>query len=55
VEWADVIVVAGTSELAHSVSQLYTRDPAARGKLVTARGRGIEAIADAISAHLDRR
>lgn len=54
VDWADVVVVAGSSELAHKVSNLYTRDDRARGKLVVADRRGIEAIARAIVEHLAR-
>jgi len=37
------------------VSLLYTREPRARGKLVTASRRGVEAIAAAIAEHLRRR
>jgi hypothetical protein len=55
VDWADVIVVAGGSELAHKVSRLYTRDERARGKLATADRRGVEAIAAAAVEHLARR
>jgi hypothetical protein len=55
VDWADVIVVAGSSELAHKVSNLYTRDGRARGKLVVADRRGVEAIAAAVVEHLARR
>jgi hypothetical protein len=55
VDWADVIVVAGSSELAHKVSNLYTRSERARGKLVVADRRGVEAIAGAVVEHLARR
>ena len=55
VDWADVVVIAGASELAHKVSLLYTREPGARGKLVTSSRRGVEAIATAIGEHLRRR
>jgi hypothetical protein len=55
IAWADVVVVAGASELAHRVSELYTRDPAARGKLVVSSRRGVEAIAGEIVRHLERR
>ena len=55
VDWADVIAIAGGSELAHKVSLLYTREPRSRGKLVTASRRGVEAIAAAITEHLRRR
>ena len=49
VAWADLVVVCGGTELAHKVSNLYTRDPAARRKLVQTRRRGIEAIADEVA------
>ncbi|MGI8974500.1 MAG: hypothetical protein ACR2HI_10040 [Gaiella sp.] len=55
IDWADVVVIAGASELAHKVSLLYTREPGARGKLVTSSRRGVEAIAAAIGEHLRRR
>lgn len=55
VEWADVVVVAGASELAHKVSLLYTREPAARGKLVTVPRRSVEAIAGEVVRHLELR
>jgi hypothetical protein len=55
VVWADVIVVAGASELAHRVSDLYTRDAAARGKLVISSRRGVEAIAGEVVRHLGLR
>ena len=47
--WADVVVVLGATELAHSVSRLYTRDPEARRKLISTSRRGLEAIADDIA------
>jgi hypothetical protein len=55
VDWADVIVVCGSSELYHRVSNLYTREPAARGKLVVSSRRGVEAIAGEVVEHLRRR
>ena len=55
IDWADVVVIAGSSELAHKVSNLYTRDAQARGKLVVASRRGVEAIAEAVVEHLARR
>lgn len=53
-DWADLVVVAGSSELGHKVSQLYTRD---RGvtPVVTAARRGVEAIAAEIVGHTRRR
>jgi len=55
VAWADVVAVAGSSELGHRVSELYTRDDAARGKLVVSSRRGVEAIVAEIVRHLERR
>lgn len=52
VAWADVIVVAGASELAHRVSNLYTRDPRARRQVVVSSRRGVEAIAGEVVRHL---
>ena len=51
-EWADVVVIWGATELDHKVSQLYTRSPLAAGKLVAINKRGIEALADAIATHI---
>ncbi len=53
--WADVVVVAGASELGHKVSTLYTRSPTARRKLVTRARRGVEAIAAEVVRHLELR
>ena len=55
VAWGDVIVVAGASELAHRVSNLYTRDPEGRRKLVVSSRRGVEAIAGEVVRHLGLR
>ena len=55
VDWADVVVVCGSSELYHKVSNLYTREPAARGKLVVSSRRGVEAIVREVVEHLRRR
>ncbi len=55
VDWADVIVVCGSSELYHRVSNLYTREPAARGKVIVCSRRGVEAIAGEVVEHLRRR
>ncbi|MBA3788330.1 MAG: hypothetical protein H0X21_06505, partial [Actinobacteria bacterium] len=40
--WADLVVIGGSSELAHKVSNLYTRD-AGSTPVVTAARRGVEA------------
>jgi hypothetical protein len=55
VDWADVLVVCGSSELYHRVSTLYTKEPAARGKLIVSSRRGVEAIAGEVVEHLRRR
>lgn len=51
IEWADLVVVLGGTQLAHKVSTLYTAtgDPAARRKLIVTSRRGIEAIADDVA------
>jgi hypothetical protein len=49
IAWSDLIVVLGSTQLAHRVSTLYTRDPEARKKLIVTSRRGIEAIADEIA------
>ena len=49
VRWADLVVVLGSTELAHRISTLYTKHPDARRKLVTTSRRGIEAIAGEIT------
>lgn len=53
--WADVVVVCGSTQLAHRVSTLYTRDAEARKRLVTTSRRGVTQIADEIMRHLDGR
>lgn len=53
-DWADLVVIAGSSELGHKVSSLYTRE---RGStpVVTCARRGVEAIAGAVVEHVRRR
>jgi hypothetical protein len=53
VAWADVVIVWGSSELAHKVSRLYTAitGPDAR-KVISVDRRGIQALAERISRHL---
>jgi hypothetical protein len=53
-DWADLVVVGGSSELNHKVSNLYTRE---RGTtpVITVSRRGVEAIAGAIVEHVRRR
>ena len=55
VDWADVVVVLGATQLAHKVSKLYTDEPAAKGKLVKTARRGVAAIAYEIAGHAERR
>lgn len=55
IAWADVVVVCGSTQLAHRVSTLYTRDADARARLVTTSRRGMTHIADEIARHLDGR
>jgi hypothetical protein len=52
--WADLVVICGSSELAHKVSNLYKGDPAAT-PVVTAPGRGVTSIAGAVVEHVRRR
>jgi hypothetical protein len=53
-DWADLVVIAGSSELGHKVSNLYTRERTAP-PVITAPRRGVEAIAGAIVEHVRRR
>lgn len=52
--WADVVLVWGSSILAHKVSTLYTREPGAT-RVVTVPRRSIEALAGELVRHLARR
>ncbi len=54
VRWADLILVWGSSELDHKVSEHYTRE-ADRQRLVTATRRGVAALLEAAMLHLSRR
>ena len=51
-DWADVVLIWGSTELDHKVSQLYT-DGRHRHVVAVAR-RGIEALAEALREHLRR-
>ena len=54
-EWADLVLVWGGSELDHRVSTLYTgAAPALRRKLVHTSKRGIAALLEAAVVHLSR-
>ncbi|MCP9485570.1 MAG: hypothetical protein MSC30_06895 [Gaiellaceae bacterium MAG52_C11] len=52
--WADLVVIGGSSELAHKVSRLYTRDSGSTPVVIASR-RGVEAIAAAVIEHVRRR
>lgn len=54
-EWADLVLVWGGSELDHKVSRLYT-DPAGpfRKKLIQVSRRGVEALLTAAADHLEK-
>lgn len=54
VEWADLVMVWGGSELDHKVSRHYTDQPASRRKLVQLARRGIAALLNAGIEHLER-
>lgn len=54
-EWADLVLVWGASELHHKVSWLYTQGPAQhRKKVVLVARRGVAALLDAAVEHLSR-
>lgn len=52
-DWADVVVVWGSTELDHQVSKLYTDGK--RAHVITCPRRGIAALALTVSDHLRRR
>lgn len=54
VDWAQLVLIWGGSELDHKVSRLYTDHPAARGKLVTVPKRGVAALLAGAAEHLER-
>ncbi|MFN7134692.1 MAG: hypothetical protein ACK4N5_21615, partial [Myxococcales bacterium] len=54
-EWADLVLVWGASELDHKVSRHYTDvPPAAKRKVVQLARRGIAALLGAGAEHLER-
>ncbi len=53
-DWSDLVLIAGSSELAHKVSNLYTKAGSAT-PVVTVPRRGVEAIAAAVVEHVRRR
>jgi hypothetical protein len=52
VDWADVVCICGGTQLDHSLSGIYSRNPHPRTKLARSARRGAEAIADAVTEHL---
>ncbi len=54
IRWADLILIWGSSELDHKVSEHYTRE-APKDRLVTATRRGIAGLLEAAVTHLSRR
>lgn len=50
--WADIVLIWGSTELAHRVSMLYTRGPSSRTRVVTVPRRGIGALAEAVQKTL---
>jgi hypothetical protein len=54
VDWAQLVLIWGGSELDHKVSTLYTSRPEARGKTVVVAKRGISALFTAAAEHLGR-
>lgn len=55
VDWADLVLLWGASELHHKVSWLYTQAPAARNKVVHVAKRGVAALLQAGVEHLRTR
>jgi hypothetical protein len=56
VVWADVVVICGSTELDHAVSNVYSRAGGERGtSVVAASRRGLAAIADEVRQHVARR
>lgn len=55
-EWADLVLVWGASELHHKVSMLYTQGPSAlRHKVLTVPRRGVAALLGAAVEHLQKK
>ncbi len=52
VEWSQLVLIWGGSELDHKVSALYTSRPDAKGKTVLVAKRGIAALLTAAAEHL---
>jgi len=53
-EWADLVLIWGGSELDHKVSKLYTEGLAHRRKVVQLARRGVAALLHAAADHLER-
>lgn len=54
-DWADLVLVWGATELHHKVSWLYTQSPAHKHKVVHVARRGIAALLEAAVQHVQRR
>jgi hypothetical protein len=54
-EWGDLVLVWGATELHHKVSWLYTQPPAHRHKVVHVVRRGVAALLEAAVEHFERR
>lgn len=54
-DWADVVVIMGSSELSHKLSLVYTQEPAYRAKVITNPRRGLAALAETVMSHLASR
>jgi hypothetical protein len=54
IAWAEIIVVWGSTEIPHKVSDLYSGAPSARGKIVQVPRRGVGALCQAVCAHLGK-
>ena len=53
-DWADLVLVWGATELHHKVSWQYTQSPAHKGKVVHVARRGIAALLEAAVQHFER-
>ena len=53
VDWAQLVLIWGGSELDHKVSMLYTSRSEAKGKTVLIAKRGIAALLTAAAEHFD--
>lgn len=54
IRWADLILIWGSTQLSHKVSELYTRESSCRSKLVLVAKRSVEALLTAATEHCSR-